>query len=283
MDLKENLLTEVNFSPEDDEPKTVQFTHLDLAYNKIKNFPRNLGNNLQYLDLHNNQIVEINKEDIKGLKSLVSLNLSGNLITIIGFQIRKFPELISLNLSFNRIETLDSWFFDENSVLKNLILSYNPLSNIHPRIGVMEKLVKLDLRSTKLTVLPNSLGLLKHLENLFLENVILKDPPMHIIIKGFFEIMDFFRKNPFDYKNELKEPLKRQKTIKELQKKTTEINVSMEAKDPELTQSKPIDSDQKNLIEAHSLKNIEKKIYSEVNSWLHHSNSETKPLKASIL
>lgn len=192
IDLKENLITVIRM------PLPPDITYLDLSYNKISEVPPGLGGKISFLDLHNNRISKITNEIFADINSLHFLNLSGNQISEMLLSI-SIPCLNTLNLSFNKIANIPKEFFVPSNSLMNLNLSNNPLAYLHPIIGNMESLTKLDLRATKIKELPSTLTKIKNLEHLFLDKVCLDYPPMYIVNKGFEAIMQYLRENPKDY------------------------------------------------------------------------------------
>lgn len=209
LDLKENM---IDVFPQLDLEK---LAYLDLSYNRISVVPLLLKTSITYLDLHNNKIVDFDKKIVQGLDSLQTLNLSSNLIEKIRFSIENLPSLSILNLSFNKFPKIPGLFFSSNTdvidkgcnmSITELNLSNNPLEVLHPKIGLLEGLRKLDLRGTKLTMLPTTISRMKNLKYLLLDRIHLTVPPMFVVKKGFEAVMKYLRKNnTISYNEEMKD------------------------------------------------------------------------------
>lgn len=191
LELQQNMITELKFLA------LPCLEYLDISYNKIKAVPKSLGcNNIKYLNLHNNCISTVTDEFFQELNYLKTLDLSGNQIVKLDFSISSVIGLRTLNLNFNQIDLINNNFFSQSTSLTVLSIKNNPLIQLHSKIELMESLVKLDLRSTKLTELPSSLCKLKDLEHLFLDKVNLEYPPMYVVKKGFDDIIKYLRDHP---------------------------------------------------------------------------------------
>ena len=188
--LKENMIQELPML------QLPLLSHLDISYNCITSVPIGLGESITYLDLRNNKIADISDEIMKSLISLQNLNLSGNALEKIEFYSESFSCLYSLNLSFNRFYELPGVFFSPSISLIQLNLSNTPMVKLHPKIGLLGTLVRLDLRSTKLTELPSTISFLINLEYLFLDKVPLIYPPL-------YEIMKYLKEKGKDYGKEM--------------------------------------------------------------------------------
>ena len=136
---------------------------LDLSKNKISNLRRPIRNqntrSLQYLDLSNNVLETINENSVDLFpKSLCTLKLSHNKLTLIGISGANFENIGFLDLSNNNItgsltslvfsgkggKQIESLYLDYNNVdyigrnsfcglsrLKNLWLSFNNIDRLH--------------------------------------------------------------------------------------------------------------------------------------------------------
>lgn len=86
---------------------------------------------LKTLDLHGNAIVELKKNQFKGMKNIDFLDMSFNQIKKIdGSHIGDLSNLGWLNLSNNAIEDLGRSIFGRNNLLKVLNLNYNRVKKI---------------------------------------------------------------------------------------------------------------------------------------------------------
>ena len=208
--VKENYLNELEL------PLLPNLSHLDASYNKIQLIPSNLSPMLEILILNNNKITDINYLILKNIISLQELNLAGNQITDIMLPFKDLPFLIVLNLTFNLIKNLQDNFFSRCS-LRCLYLRNNPLLDLNPRIGLMNSLYKLDLRSTKITKLPSSLIKITSLEHLILDDLLLIFPPMHIINRGLECIKTYLAGNQEIYPIDLFESDSEKEKIEEIE------------------------------------------------------------------
>lgn len=172
---------------------------LDLSYNQIEKFPENLSFQIQTLLLNNNQILDISDSAIIDLSSLQVLNISGNKISNLNFSLKSFFTLFTLNLNFNQIQKLPRKFFHRNSLLMNFYISNNPLSELHPRIGQLESLVKIDIRNTNIAQLPTTLLNLKNLEILLVSELQINFPPKWVVKQGLSKITEYLEENPKVY------------------------------------------------------------------------------------
>lgn len=96
-------------------------------------------------------LVNITKDDFKGLDKLTSLILWGNEIEEI--QPDTFSDLLQLeelNLGFNKIKLIEQGLFLQNIKLKNIKLNMNQIEEIHPDIiKHLKNLEKLSLAANK--------------------------------------------------------------------------------------------------------------------------------------
>ena len=169
--------------------------YFDASYNKISVLPP-LSPNIRILILTKNQITEVQDSIFLKMIILKDLNLSGNQISLIDISIKHFVDISTINLSFNQISELPSRFFHSGSLLTNLYLNNNPLRFLHPRIGLLDSLRRLDLRSTALKELPSTLVDLRELQFLNLSNISLVFPPMHVANQGLEKVIEFLREHP---------------------------------------------------------------------------------------
>ncbi|KAF2902490.1 hypothetical protein ILUMI_03698 [Ignelater luminosus] len=89
--------------------------------------------NLEYLNLDNNQIVEIEEGVLKPLQNLKELILSNNKLN--GIEISfTLPNLEKLDLSHNEIQGIKEGSFKEFFELKFLYLGYNRITYLNPSV-----------------------------------------------------------------------------------------------------------------------------------------------------
>lgn len=134
---------------------------LDLSDNNIKFFPESVTKlpNLEILLIDYN-IIEHVPECINNMKKLTKLDLSNNCIITISDTIQ-LDKLIHLSLSSNKIENI--------SITKCFNLKYLSLKdNFLQDLTCYAPLIELDLRTNKLTSIPNCLYNLYTLEKLYL-------------------------------------------------------------------------------------------------------------------
>lgn len=104
------------------------------SYENLDFIPRKMGNifrNLMRLDMSWNKIEVLNKDDIRGLRKLTSINLSSNRILRIegGFFDHNLM-LEKIELSDNKIKSVDEKLFDKLLHLNFIDLSSNECINM---------------------------------------------------------------------------------------------------------------------------------------------------------
>ncbi|KAM3844536.1 uncharacterized protein M6D78_002492 [Vipera latastei] len=127
-----------------------------LCYNqKLLEVPIYLPTKVVFLDLSQNSIPSLGKNDFKNFSRLQSLNISQNNISKIedGAFIHT-SHLEFLNLSANQLQLLSSFMFDGLMNLTTLLLSNNKIYRINPSaFANLENLKVIDLSSNKLYTL----------------------------------------------------------------------------------------------------------------------------------
>lgn len=132
-----------------------QLEEIDWSWCRIKKLPESIGN----------------------LRELKKLSLWGSNLTEIPAEIGQLKKLEQLYLSGNSIKTLPSTFYQLTS-LKTLDLEENDLEQIDAAIGNLSSLEFIDLSGNKmLTAIPDALGKLPVLEDVFLENTQIREIP----------------------------------------------------------------------------------------------------------
>ena len=266
LDLKENLIKDLIL------PNLPELVYLDASYNRIECIPNNLGEKIVFMDLHNNRIENATNDIFETMNSLQTLNLSGNWLTEINFTIKIFTCLYNLNLSFNKIILIPGSFYSDSTSLAVLNISNNPLTALHPRIGLMDSLIKLDIRSTKITVLPSTLSYLKNLDHLFIDKVNFTSPPMHIVNKGFAEIIKYLKEHSGEYGDWRAESIDKRIT-KEDTKDDNEYQLPMLG-----SLSTVVSTAFSPARKSETIKIFDKKIHYSINEWLAQRNKYSNEL-----
>ncbi|XP_062005831.1 receptor-like protein 36 [Rosa rugosa] len=172
VDLSHNSLL---FDHNDTNSTFLHIENLVLASNKLRAFPDFLRtqSTLDYLDLSNNQIQGEIPNWILSLKSLNSLDLSGNSLVTLEAPLPNFTSaLSSLNLHSNKLQgEIPNWILSLKS-LNSLDLSGNSLVTLEaPLPNSTSALSSLDIHSNKLHgEIPNWILSLKSLNSLDLSN-----------------------------------------------------------------------------------------------------------------
>lgn len=159
-----------------------KINHLIVANNLLSTVPDIVSNlsNLTRLDFSNNSITLV-CDAITSLPSLTHLILRNNLITdndlpkdMIGMK-----SLRTLNLSGNRLSCLPPQLLDISS-LRNLYLGANNIKEVTSSINRLRRLRLLYLGGNKLTTLPTEIGELPFLQVLLLSDNKLKNLPLSL-------------------------------------------------------------------------------------------------------
>lgn len=170
---------------------------LNLNGNKLNVLPENMAkmSSLQSINLHNNPYLDFDAsvEVLSKIKSLKSIKASGCKLSTIGDGIGKLTQIESLDLNLNSIKTLPN-AIDGMSNLKHINLSKNnqlnsiqlfssisklpklekieitdcALKEISPAIGSLTQIKVLDASNNPLEKIPNEIGNLTSLEELYL-------------------------------------------------------------------------------------------------------------------
>ncbi|KAK4878772.1 hypothetical protein RN001_011278 [Aquatica leii] len=148
---------------------------LDLSHNSITKLGANVFRDadlldLQWLNLHSNEIAEIDEDAFRGVANLRDLDLSDNKIS--GLKPDTIPRwVIKLNLNGNPLKRLEP-FFLTSPLLRYLTLENCQIEDIHPNaLQQLSGLQDLSLRNNKLTRLNETVFKdLSSLRNLQLEN-----------------------------------------------------------------------------------------------------------------
>jgi hypothetical protein len=143
--------------------------------------------NLNKLFLQNNGLISF-PAILSQLKKLEVLDISKNKITTIDNY--DFPSLTELNASFNSLTSFDLW----GSKLKILDLLGNKIKNLPLNIDELcPNLKYLNIAFNSITSLPNTMGFMISLKELFVNGNILKNFPYEIIGRGAGAILNYLR------------------------------------------------------------------------------------------
>lgn len=149
---------------------------LDLSHNSLEFITRGLLErleNLQYLNLAANPLNTLASGTFRNLVNLEFLNLSGNNLTQLSFGLLHFsPNLISLTLDNTKIEAIHNSELLGVAKLQFLYLRNNTkLADIETYVlADTPALKELDISGNALSVLPQSISNLTHLEKLNISN-----------------------------------------------------------------------------------------------------------------
>jgi len=149
-----------------------QVTHLKLNNNVLTELPDVLGSltNLTNLDLSNNQMSKVSGA-IATLSALTHLYLRNNQLDENGLpkDMIGMKSLRTLNLSGNRLTCVPPQLFDLSN-LRNLFLGANHISSINPNINRCRRLRLLYLGGNQLKTLPPEIGDLSYMQVLLLSD-----------------------------------------------------------------------------------------------------------------
>lgn len=162
LDLQNNFIENIEHGLFQDSSISV----INLSYNKVNNIqvdkldlpglrkliftnndislmvPGCFHENLQYLNLDNNQIVEMEEGVLKPLENLKELILSNNKLNGIAVSF-SLPNLEKLDLSHNEIQGIKEGSFKEFFELKYLYLGYNRITYLNPNIFPKESNIQI--------------------------------------------------------------------------------------------------------------------------------------------
>ncbi len=147
--------------------------HLRLARNSTINYlairsetPRALPRHykglkaLDTLDLKRNNMTAF--PDVSRNRSLLSLNVAENRITLSERTIKANPTLKHIALQHNRVTQVSEWL-GEFKGLRKLVLSYNEIADLPTSLSALQDLEELSLYNNRLTFIPDAVYTLKQL------------------------------------------------------------------------------------------------------------------------
>jgi Leucine-rich repeat (LRR) protein len=199
LDFSQNLLKDV--PPEIG--SMTNLTFLNLEENKLESLPPEIGNliNLRTLKLGNGEdwfnVTKIYNNKLKVLPAEMgnlsqlrifecSNNQLGNLPPNL---FDKMTKLKGLDLSGNQLTRLPN--IGNLFSLRHLLLSFNRLERIPPQIGKLIKLTIVRLTNNKITKLIPQVGFCKELEQLFLEDNPVKEPPRSVFKRSLPDLLEY--------------------------------------------------------------------------------------------
>nr|XP_023016542.1 leucine-rich repeat-containing protein 40-like [Leptinotarsa decemlineata] len=202
-------------------------TNLDLSSNVVTHIPGKIGmfQDLVVLNLQDNLLTEL-PEEIGNLTKLTRLCLNHNKINKLPKDFNKLTELKYLSMSHNYLECVSKSVVDL-IMLEKLDMSNNSIQKLPPGIGFLVRLTELNISNNKLTELPpdivnlremipveitnlfhlskfditnndikelpNTMGLMPHLQTLKVDGNKLKQIRPDIIQTGTNRIMKYLR------------------------------------------------------------------------------------------
>lgn len=134
-------------------------TRLDVKRNRIK-YVSNMEaySRLEYLDLSENEIVEIKPHCFRESSEMLTLNLRENKIGTVGLNdLQGLRQLVTVDLAENAIDNITAGAFKWSENLQSVNLANNRLDGLHPdtfRGPVRETLRGLDLSGNHLRTIP---------------------------------------------------------------------------------------------------------------------------------
>lgn len=150
--------------------KVTTLQSLDIKYNKITNFPKEIINwsLLRQLRMTNCKLSDLPNE-LFDLINLEYIDASENNLSIIQDGIGNLTNLVELNFSQNQLTHVSSKLNNLNK-LKTLSLSSNKLTKFIKKIGNMTALRKITLSHNNIKYLPDDIGKLTGLSALYIVN-----------------------------------------------------------------------------------------------------------------
>jgi len=144
-------------------PENNSLEIIDLSSNRVGGMTSSLVNleKLNYMNLSNNEMMNISTELLKRLPNLLTLDLSKNFLGLpisadTGGSILDQQNLKTLNISHNGIGHLPTKLFQGLKKIEILIIRANALSSFNAEVGHLKSLKYLDLSQNKLIYLKAS-------------------------------------------------------------------------------------------------------------------------------
>ena len=153
---------------------------LSLAFNKISSVQIAQESKLERVNLHSNQLTDMDQMVALFTPALRVLTLHQNQIAHIPEQVGNCTSLEEITLYNNKLKSVPKGLFNLIK-LETLYLQNNELTELPEDLGNLENLKELDLFENKLTTLPSSIGKLVMMKRLCLDNNDLRSIPADII------------------------------------------------------------------------------------------------------
>jgi len=174
---------------------------LDVSNNQISDLPDSITHCIKLGTLiARNNILDENSlpKNLKRLQSLRELNLGGNRLTRIPYEILELPSVQILHLGANRIEYVSK----DVALMRKLEVLYlggNVLTELPYEVGELKNLRVFVLCDNRLEYLPKSISTLKQLKSLLLHRNRLTALPVELIkLRNLMELS--LRDNPLVHK-----------------------------------------------------------------------------------
>ncbi|XP_071800952.1 uncharacterized protein [Asterias amurensis] len=146
---------------------TVIGVKIDCRASGLTSFPRNLPENTLFIDVSDNKITELAREDLANLTQLRILSLSRNKLRHIDDEVfNPLTELERLDMIACGLDEIPARFFASQSRLKFLKLAHNNLKTLaRTSLIGLDSLVDLDVRGNQISDL--EVGVFEHTPRLF--------------------------------------------------------------------------------------------------------------------
>lgn len=144
-------------------------------------------NKLYYLDLSNNTINKCENFDNFQLKTLLTLNMSGNRLSVLDDQVfSAFPNLLWLSLAYNNITEITNDAFSKTVNVTYLDLSHNKIKTLNNSLMTLRQLQDLHLDNNHIKVLKENDFPFRQLKSLTLNHNNIEEMDYNV----FFELFE---------------------------------------------------------------------------------------------